>query len=228
MSNLKIPFGITKDEEIVYIQDKNVLEKEKYKNCFCYECGSPLIARLGEKNIWHFAHKNSDKKCSATTESWLHKYAKQIIMQNKYITIPGLWASQYIDSNNFSDFIYKSKMFEPYKSKYNIVALEKNYKEFKPDAIIQLENGIEIAIEIRVTHKVDKNKKEKVKKSNLDMIEICLDPEDLIIYDVQNPLDEISLKNLILHESYRKWINKVPTKYLENKKNKLLKKMNKL
>ena len=220
-NNVKIPFGITKYGKIVYIKDKDFKGKEKYKNLYCYDCGGELVPKMGNIRLWHFSHKVVDRKCHASIETWLHKYAKQVIAENDCITIPELWASQYIYYDELTDFLYQCTMAESYNAKYKIVALEKTYKDFKPDAVIQLENGSKVAIEIKVTHKVDKTKKYKVKKNNLDMIEIYLDDKDLINSEKEELLEEDFLKDFILHDAYRKWIFKAPNEALDKKEREL-------
>lgn len=49
-------------------------------NCFCFECGEPVLAKKGEKNEHHFAHISNKESCNINPESILHKFAKQVII----------------------------------------------------------------------------------------------------------------------------------------------------
>ena len=63
MQKFKNPFAINENKEIIYIKNGDVQNKDKYKNCYCPECGEKLIPRMGEKNKWHFSHP-SNKQCN--------------------------------------------------------------------------------------------------------------------------------------------------------------------
>ena len=63
-----------KDNQIVKIQD---IERGKNCNCICPACGSPLIARKGNVNIWHFSHINGSN-CTYGYQTSLHLLAKDI------------------------------------------------------------------------------------------------------------------------------------------------------
>ena len=59
-------------------------------DCFCFECGEPVVAKKGEKNEHHFAHISNKESCNINPESILHKFAKQVIMEEKGLTLPAL------------------------------------------------------------------------------------------------------------------------------------------
>ena len=78
MQKIKNPFAIDENGEIICIKTGNVQIKDKYRNCYCPECGEKLIPRMGEKNKWHFSHLNN-KQCNGNFETSLHLYAKELI-----------------------------------------------------------------------------------------------------------------------------------------------------
>ena len=47
MKKFKNPFAINESKEIIYIKTGDINNKEKYKNCYCPECGEKLIPRMG-------------------------------------------------------------------------------------------------------------------------------------------------------------------------------------
>ncbi len=55
MTYVKIPFGI-KDGKTVLIDDIPVNLRGKACGCYCPLCEAPLVARLGDKRVHHFAH----------------------------------------------------------------------------------------------------------------------------------------------------------------------------
>ena len=78
MDKIKNPFGLYKNKDIIYIKTGDYENSDKYKNCYCLECGDKLVPKMGKKNIWHFAHF-SNKNCKTSFESGLHIYAKEVI-----------------------------------------------------------------------------------------------------------------------------------------------------
>lgn len=118
-------------------------------NCVCAECGETLIARQGEANEWHFAHKNG-KTCIYSPETALHLLAKEIVVEENMIILP--------DGRNFQ------------YTEYN---LEKWMPGLRPD--IKISNGYEtIFIEIAVTNKIKSAKEDKIRDANLVVMEIDL------------------------------------------------------
>lgn len=79
MKNIKLPCGINKTREVVYIDDaKNGIECE----CICPACKSPLVAKNGgQKREHHFAHLNI-VECEHGYQSALHLYGKRFIFRN--------------------------------------------------------------------------------------------------------------------------------------------------
>lgn len=55
MQKFRNPFAVNEKKEIIYIKTGDIKNKEKYKNCYCLECGEKLIPRMGEKinGIFH-------------------------------------------------------------------------------------------------------------------------------------------------------------------------------
>ena len=77
MKNIKLPCGINKTREVVYIDNaKNGIECE----CICPACKSPLVAKNGgQKREHHFAHLNI-VECEHGYQSALHYMAKDLFL----------------------------------------------------------------------------------------------------------------------------------------------------
>ncbi|OOC50808.1 competence protein CoiA family protein [Thioalkalivibrio versutus] len=85
-STLLQSFARNNAGQIVSIHD---VTKGKACGCSCPECGEVVIARQGQVRQWHFAH-SSGADCGGTGESALHQAAKQILLQERWITLPPL------------------------------------------------------------------------------------------------------------------------------------------
>lgn len=225
MQKFKNPFAINQKKEMIYIKTGDINNRDNYKNCYCPECGEKLIPRMGEKNKWHFSHL-SNKQCNGNFETSLHLYAKELIKKNNKILLPDLTVGEYLrfdevnmpliqdiyrweNENNeriINQFFIKESIY-PYKWIENEVRID----DFIPDCIVEIGNK-KLAIEIFVTHEVDKQKEEKVKKSKVDMIEICL---SFIKEDMQK--DDFDLDQYILFNAIRGWIFKTRVENEERK-----------
>ena len=49
-----IPFGLSSSNGSIV--DVHSVSRGKDCNCVCPSCRTPLIARQGKENVWHFAH----------------------------------------------------------------------------------------------------------------------------------------------------------------------------
>lgn len=225
MQKFRNPFAMNENNEMIYIKTGDVNNKEKYKNCYCPECGEKLIPRMGEKNKWHFSHL-SNKQCNGNFETSLHLYAKELIKRNNKILLPDITVGEYIEDNKMDTAFLKDmhkwenenqeritdKLFiKENIYQYKWIENEVKIDDFIPDCIVEI-GGKKLAVEIYVTHEVDKEKEEKVKKSKIDMIEICLD-------DIKEEMQEegFDLNRYILYNATRWWINK--TKVESEEKN---------
>ena len=225
MQKFRNPFAMNENNEMIYIKTGDVNNKEKYKNCYCPECGEKLIPRMGKKNKWHFSHL-SNKKCNGNFETSLHLYAKELIKRNNKILLPDITVGEYIEDNKMdtaflkdmhkwenenqeriTDKIFIKENIYQYKWIENEVKID----DFIPDCIVEIGEK-KLAIEVYVTHEEDKEKEKKVKKTKIDMIEICLSS---IKEDMQD--EEFNLDEYILFKAIRWWIYKTKVEREEKK-----------
>lgn len=175
-------------------KDRNEVSIESVKpgkkcNCFCPICGSPLIAknRVPEdlaKREHHFAHLRGCV-CEATDETVLHKWAKDIVLEEKAIMLPTEGTG-----NKISGIV-----------KFASVEAEKWNAEFgfKPDLDCITEDGKRIFIEFYVSHKVTAKKRNIIVKNNLNCIEVDLNYVQL---------EKNALQSFLLEDSSdRQWIS---------------------
>lgn len=209
MSSIKTPFAIWNDN-IIHISE---LKKEKKSfDCkyYCCSCNEMLIPRLGNKNIWHFAHKS--KKCINSLETGLHLMAKRILTEKKLIKLPNLYIDD--DGEEREDFIYQSDIsnIEPeynyiFVCKSNLYSFESVKEESRindivPD-IILYKNNKPLLVEIAVTHFIDDEKKNKIKDMKLSTIEIDLSEYNKNFLNMS--IEEIE-KIIIKDTKNKKWI----------------------
>lgn len=70
-SNVQLEFGLH-DNLVLNVHDLSFDERGKACNCVCPGCGKPLIAKMGSKNQWHFAHDGDACNIAAAQQTALH------------------------------------------------------------------------------------------------------------------------------------------------------------
>ena len=168
-----------KNGEIIHIDELQESERGLNCECYCAECGKPLVARMGIKNTWHFAHK-SETSCNFGVnkiggESAIHKLAKKIILENKYLKC----------GNNIT---------------YNFKNIIDEYSENGTilDLLGITEEGEEIGIEIFYKHRVNADKIKKLKSRYKKVVEIDI---PAVVEETQE-----SFKNKVLQGYRRYWL----------------------
>ena len=140
-------------------------------DCTCLECNNPLIAaNNGKIQEHHFKHKIASD-CKGNPETGLHLLAKRIIVESNKILI---------SSNIFFN--------------YNTSKEEKRFENLTPDVQIFNDNDEMWLVEVVVSHYCDDSKIEKLKRLNVNCLEIDLSKTDRFI-----SVDE--LRKIILHDS---------------------------
>ena len=100
IKDIKLAFGL-RNGNVVHIDELTEKERGLSCGCFCPACGSPLQARLGNKNRSHFSHKSENCSNETATQTALHILAKEIIAQRKIMVFPE-FSFDYMDSSYFS------------------------------------------------------------------------------------------------------------------------------
>ncbi|NSB15174.1 hypothetical protein [Clostridium beijerinckii] len=182
-----------RDNKIIHIDEITPSENGLKCNCICPSCGEKLKANaLGTHNKKYFSHKGNSN-CINGLETTMHKFAKEVIEEEKKIKIPKL-----IYNKNFKEFeIVKEQMID-----FDKIELEKYLSDFdfKPDIII-FKNDVPLIIEVAVTHKIDEEKKNKIIKSNISTVEIYLDKDEIF----QLSKEELTSK-IINNTDNKRWI----------------------
>ncbi len=76
---IKYKYSKDKNQQIVCIESVNKQNRDA-SNFYCIGCDNELVARIGEVNVRHFAHKNT---CLCNKETYLHSLSKYLFY-NEY------------------------------------------------------------------------------------------------------------------------------------------------
>ena len=161
VSDILIPYAL-KDGALIHVSK---VESGLTCDCICPSCHERLVARKGGFRVHHFAHL-SGESCSGALESTLHIFAKEILSEEKRITLPAV--SIELSSDRRPLVLADSKTYE-----VDSVREEKKVGDIKPDLILKIGQR-ELLVEVYVTHKVDNLKIETIKELGLSAIEINL------------------------------------------------------
>lgn len=200
MKNL---YALDSNSSLIYIDDVNKEDKEIFK---CCNCGGELIARKGEINANHFAHKN---QLFCSYESYLHKLGKlkffeeysNCLKSNQPFNLQYKIRRTCVSCKDLNEIINLEceleNQFQVYDltRRFDKIYLEKSHNGFIAD--ILLESTIDkevIFIEIAVTHKCETNKLE----SGIRIVEINLTTEKDIEF-IKNKSLKFNQKQLSFH-----------------------------
>jgi hypothetical protein len=194
--------------EIVYAllnnELKHVDEVENGLNCkcLCPFCGERLIARnAGKIQEHHFAHV-SGAECQYGYETSLHLLAKKVLSTFDKIYLPKYE-------------ILNLEIYPEGNFNYIDVKLENKLQNIIPDVLVSDEKGNLLIIEIKVTHKVDELKLEKIKELDISTVEI-----DLSDFKGESIDEKLLTKIIFENNKYKSWLynkkgNEVYNKIIE-------------
>lgn len=146
--------------------------------CVCWCCRLPVIARKGEVRAPHFAHSGS--RCTGA-ETTAHILAKWVIDCEKKLWVP---------DPRFEDLRPACQVFQN-------VHIERPLDGGRPD-VLAIAGERRLLVEIQVTHRVDANRRARIRKLKIPCIEI-----DLSRYRFACNADLIKA---VLREAPRRWI----------------------
>lgn len=158
--------------------------------CICPYCKDDLIAKnKGKIKQHHFAHK-STIDCKHGYETSLHLLAKEVLKNEKSILIPMLFATH--KDKQFNFHISSQK-----ELKLKHVYLEEKLSNIIPDVCaIDIDDNI-ILIEIKVTHGIDAEKLDKIRKLDITTLEIDLSDGIVQSYEQMASIMKTSLDRKI-------------------------------
>lgn len=183
--SIKYQYALDEENHII---DISMINKEDriHSNYHCLSCGRELIAKLGEKNQKHFAHKFNTEGFPCNNETYLHQLAKIKIKEkfdkseSFFIKLREKVICSSVENCEFATnkhlCIKEREKLVNLKKYYNLCSIEKSIKDFRADLL--LENTTTrikpILIEIFVTHPCSQDKI----NSKLPIIEIPIQSEE--------------------------------------------------
>lgn len=205
VNTVKLKYGI-RNNAVVSVHTLSTEEKGEKCNCTCPGCGSILIAKLGQKNQWHFAHKGTQCNIASAQQTAIHMLAKEIIYDKKKLLFPGISIDMrdYIDPAIYD--LHKSRIPNHYEHKkpqivnVDYVCLEKKLSNIVPDIIVS-SKGHCCLIEIAVTSFIDEEKRRRIKDLGLPVLEIDISN----LYDSGSTMEELT-NAVLFNPENRKWI----------------------
>ncbi|MFT7566736.1 MULTISPECIES: hypothetical protein [Pseudoalteromonas] len=165
-------------------------------NCTCVDCGSQLIAKKGAVQANHFAHAPDDQKakhCKWSYETELHLLAKEVLNNNKKLTIP----IGNFDPYNFTLIFDNVDIETPIDNSKRI-----------PD-VIGYSKGEQILIEIAVSHFCGAEKTSEYRRLNKNAIEF--DFSNFVPTSEVITLEEVSD---LFENSNAKWLSIAPAGFI--------------
>ncbi|WP_413521135.1 competence protein CoiA family protein [Psychrobacter glacincola] len=166
---MSMSIAVNEQKQIVNVKQ---VERGLACMCFCFECSEPVVARKGEKNEHHFAHLSNKESCTIHPESILHKFAKQVIMEEKYLTLPSL-----PDDENDEDRTWQ----------FDQLIAEQSVGCIRPDIVATID-GEMMFIEVAVTSFIDTDKSNFIKQLGIKTVEINL--REIITQGIELPSEE--------------------------------------
>lgn len=183
-SGNKLPFGL-KGNQLV---DVSEVPQGLACDCVCPACHAPLQARKGEQTVHHFAHdpKTRPADCQSGYETALHMMAKQIIEEHAQLILPELLLEEFMMNPNGGEMREQAFVTKEMDFTYDSVHKEQRLGSYQPDVIVS-DGDQQLLVEVAVTHFVEQEKKQAIRKDKHMAIEIDLsdigrfpDKQDLV------------------------------------------------
>lgn len=158
--------------------------------CRCIECDESVIARKGRQRMHHFSHASQAVPCEVMPESFLHRYAKQVVKENLGLQLPPQPGHIPNSEDQSSWWGFESVKEELWMG------------DFRPDLVAELSDG-PLLIEFACTSFVGDEKQARIERLGIRTVEI-----DLSGLDVMPSSDSLlEIKRAILHDAtLKQWL----------------------
>ncbi|MCQ2607908.1 MAG: competence protein CoiA [Bacteroidales bacterium] len=216
--NLLLPYAL-KDGRLVHVSQ---IVRDEVGNCICPSCHSKLVLKDGLKRVKHFAHLGGTV-CDNYGESIVHKLAKEVLLENKRISVPSYLISIDEVSNETTKSMMKSlrlknlSIAEERTILFDGVVLEEPIENAnkKPDACCANSDET-IYVEILYTHAKTEEDIENYRKLDVSCVEINFSGFSLSMDDIDN---KKQIQDIFDNSVYSKWISysKIDYDYINKK-----------
>lgn len=167
-------------------------------DCVCPSCGGRLVARKGSLRAWHFAHAPGQSVCADGPETALHRAAKEIVAEWRTLTLHARTISETLEDR----FGVKRREEERLPAETFAVRdarIEAALAGLRPDLLLSGDDDRQLAVEIRVTHRVDEVKQRRLQRKQIQTVELDLSALP------REALDRAGLARAIA-EAQQRWI----------------------
>ncbi|MFW3616220.1 competence protein CoiA family protein [Billgrantia antri] len=212
-----IPYGL-REGSVVHISELNEEHKGRRCMCFCPVCASPLLAKsINGKYTAHFAHAHNSSDCALAAETGIHLKAKEIIAKKLSLPLPALVAEVFvtIGEEEYGDSCYVVKEQKGFI--FDEARQEEWRGSYRPDLVV-VKADRELFVEIKVTHEVDEEKLDKIKKDGVSCLEIDLSKVDRMAApkDIESAIEEIGNIKWVFHAKKDKILLRLKANILDN------------
>lgn len=167
--------------------------------CVCVGCSAPLVAKKGVKNRWHFAHHGFDVGESCA-ESAIHAAAKQVLFEHNWLRAPEMRIEVSSQSKLGRLLRETDLLSEERNIRFERSALEVWETNIRAD-VVGYRGERKLLIEMYFRHKVDEDKRRKLKALDLPAIEI-----DLSDIDVSAGFQAI-IERVVYQTEFKSWLH---------------------
>lgn len=175
MRSEEIHYALDGTNEVVSVHDLTPARHRGLRcGCVCAGCQEPLVARLGEKRRWHFAHAPGSPECGHGAESGLHLMAKKLIQEEGVVTHPPHTITCTMHDQAGNPHSLTRTVTEAI---HRVTATDIRHEVSLSGMVadIQLEDAQgPLLVEVAVSHKIDDEKREKLAVLGWRCIEIDL------------------------------------------------------
>lgn len=167
--------------------------------CVCVGCSAPLVAKKGAKNRWHFAHHGFDigESCA---ESAIHAAAKQVLLEHNWLRAPEMRV-EVSSQTRLGRLLRETDLLSEERNiRFERTALEVWETNIRPD-VVGYRGERKLLVEMYFRHKVDEDKRRKLKELDLPAIEI-----DLSDVDVSSGFQAI-IERVVYQTEFKSWLH---------------------
>lgn len=193
-NHLRTSFGLLNGRVVSALEVANGMSC----GCTCPGCGAALIAKQGQKVVWHFSHYRAPVHQSCV-ETAIHAAAKQVLLDENWLRVPRV--NVIVEGRAISGALLRK---EAVVAEERIIRFDTSKEEvwevnMRPD-VVGYRGDKRMLVEMYFSHKVDERKRNKIQVSRLPAVEI-----DLSDLDVDTGFDAIRQRVLEgLH--YKEWL----------------------
>lgn len=152
--------AVAPDNDLVHISEEDA---KRRRDLVCPACRTGVIAVKGPVHAHHFRHR-SRADCLSGAETALHLLAKRALEERPELVLPRILVT--------TDRVSR-EIRPPRLARLSCVALERHEGAVRPD-VYAVAEGARLYVEIRVSHRVDEAKRERLRARGVSTIEIDL------------------------------------------------------